>query len=337
MNPLVSVLLPFRDAGKTLGETLESLLAQSEARWELVAVNDHSHDDSPALITRLARTDRRIRLLHNPAAGLVSALNLGLVACHAPLVARMDADDIMAPERLAAQLRHFRDNPRLTLSASRVALFPEERIQAGLREYIRWQNRCLSPREIARELYVESPFAHPSVMFRKDRILALGGYRHGTFPEDYDLWLRLFHAGHHMEKLSEVLLHWREHSGRLSRTDPRCSRSAFDRLRARYLARDSRLLTRRNNFVIWGAGRKTRRRADHLLARGFRPRAWIDIDPRKIGNYIEAVPVVGPEWLPEQGCPFVLVYVANHGAREEIMETLEGYGYQPGRDCLAVG
>ena len=333
----ISVLLPFRNAQATLEEALESLLAQSEPHWELVAVDDHSHDASADQVTRLARRDARIRLLTNPGRGLVSALNHGLRACRAPLVARMDADDHMAPERLAAQLAHFQRRPELALSASQVHLFPDEQIQAGFREYIRWQNACLTPADIEREIYVESPFAHPSVTFRRDTVLALGGYRLGPFPEDYDLWLRLFQAGHPMEKLPQVLLHWRDHPQRLSRTDPRCSRQAFDRLRAHYLARDPRLVAHRHRFVIWGAGRKTRRRCDPLLALGFRPQAWIDIDPRKIGNQVQGAPVVPSSWLLDHDRPFVLIYVTNHGAREEILEELQGYGYRPGHDCLPVG
>jgi FlaA1/EpsC-like NDP-sugar epimerase len=140
-----------------------------------------------------------------------------------------------------------------------------------------------------------------------------------------------------MEKLPQVLLRWRDHPQRLSRTDPRCSRQAFDRLRAHYLARDPRFLAHAQNFAIWGAGRKTRRRCDHLLQQGYRPKAWIDIDPRKIGNRVDGIEVVDARWLAAHDRPFVLVYVTNHGAREEIMEELEGMGYRPGEDCLAVG
>ncbi len=300
-------------------------------------MDDGSRDRSARLVASAARRDARIRLLSNPGRGLVSALNHGLHACRAELVARMDADDLMLPERLSAHLDHFARNPGISLSACRAEIFPEETLHAGFREYMRWQNGCLTHEQIARDLYIESPFAHPAVAFRRRAVLDAGGYREGPFPEDYELWLRLFHAGHRMEKMPRTLLRWRDHPARLSRTDPRCARRAFDRLRAEYLARDPRLLARRDNFVIWGAGRKTRRRADHLLERGFRPRAWIDIDPRKIGNRVDGVPVVGAEWLSEQGRPLVLVYVTNHGAREEILEELEGMGYRAGLDCLAVG
>ncbi len=337
MKPRVSILLPFRDAAATLPGCLESILTQTLADWELVAIDDHSRDGSRELVARLAARDRRVRLLDNRGRGLVDALNQGLMACRAPLVARMDADDLMAPERLAAQVAHLESEPDLSLSACCVRGFPEDRLQKGFREYLRWQNACLTPEAITREIYVESPFAHPSVCYRRAVVLAAGGYRLGRFPEDYELWLRLHHAGHRMAKLPQTLLDWRDHPRRLSRTDPRCARGAFDRLRAHYLARDPRLLARRDDFVVWGAGRKTRRRFDHLAFQGFRPRAWVDIDPRKIGNRVDGVPVVDSRWLAANGRPLVLIYVTNHGAREEILAELVALGYRPGEDCLAVG
>ncbi len=139
-----------------------------------------------------------------------------------------------------------------------------------------------------------------------------------------------------MHKLQDVLLHWRESEGRLTRTDPRYSREAFDRLRADALLQDPRV-TGERPVVVWGAGRKSRRRATLLLERGISIQAWIDIDPRKIGNRVQGIPVVEPEWLQRDNPPFVLGYVTNHGAREQIAEQLVQYGYQRGCDYLMVG
>ena len=90
--------------------------------------------------------------------------------------------------------------------------------------------------------------------YRRAAVVRAGGCRQGDFPEDYDLWLRLHQSGHRMAKLPVVLLDWRDSPARLSRTDPRCSREAFDRLRARYLAREPLLLNgqRRNELVTGG-------------------------------------------------------------------------------------
>jgi hypothetical protein len=320
-----------------LDECLDSIAAQTLAEHEVLAVDDHSRDGSGSLLRARARRDRRLRVLPNPGRGLVFALNHGLARARAGLVARMDADDRMHPERLALQRRYLRAHPGVDVLGSRVRGFPPHRLNGGLRQYLAWLNACQSPQVIADDIYLESPLAHPSVMFRVGVVRAAGGYRDGPFPEDYDLWLRLFQAGRVLAKLPQALLEWRDTPGRTSRRDPRCSRDAFDRLRARYLARDPRLCAAADRLAIWGAGRVTRRRAAHLLAEGYRPRVWIDIDPRKIGRHIEGIPVVGPEWLSRGERGLVLVYVAVHGARRQIADRLGELGYERGRDWLNVG
>jgi hypothetical protein len=267
----------------------------------------------------------------------VACLNAGLAEARAPLVARMDADDVMDGERLALQWRYMREHPEVDLVASRVRAFPGDRLRAGMREYLRWQNACLASDALRDEIYVECPITHPSVMYRRAAVLDAGGYRDGDFPEDYELWLRLHHKGSRMAKIDRCLLEWRQHDASLSRRDPRYARDAFDRLRADYLARDRRLAEGRP-LAFWGAGRRTRRRARHLIARGVAPHIWIDVDPRKIGNRIRGVPVAAPEWLRERRPrPFVLAWVARHGARERITGALATMGYERGEDYLAVG
>ncbi|MBF0446448.1 MAG: glycosyl transferase, partial [Magnetococcales bacterium] len=136
--------------------------------------------------------------------------------------------------------------------------------------------------------------------------------------------------------LAQTLLYWREGSKRLSRNDPRYNREAFDIIRAEYLAQDSRLGQDRP-LVILGAGRSTRLRAKHLLDRGFKLTAWIDVDKNKIGNRVWDVMVHPPQWLKQNDKPFVLSYVTVRGAKEKNRLLLEGMGYQRGRDYLMVG
>jgi len=336
-RPSVSVLLPFHNAAVTIAECIESILAQSLSQIEIIAVDDFSDDDSVSILK--SREDRRIRLVASRHRGLVSALNTGLACCSAPLVARMDADDIMYPDRLLKQYEYMRRYNDVVLVATQARKFPEASIRNGYREYMRWQNSVLSAEDVNNQIYIESPFAHPSVMFRRDSVIAAGAYRDGTFPEDYELWLRLLHAGHRMEKLPEVLLDWRESDSRLSRVSHHYSRPAFDRVRADYLSQDARIHNRQ--IAFWGAGRKTRQRARLLIEKGFEPAVWIDIDPGKIGNRIRGVEVVEPDWLKHRSAgesrPFVLNYVTNHGARDITRNYLERIGYLMGQDYLEVG
>ena len=78
-----------------------------------------------------------------------------------------------------------------------------------------------SPDAIAREIWIESPLAHPSVVMRRTCLERLGGYQDHGWPEDYDLWLRMHLAGERLAKVPEVLLDWREHPARLTRIDSR--------------------------------------------------------------------------------------------------------------------
>jgi glycosyltransferase involved in cell wall biosynthesis len=335
-HPPIAVLLPFYNAAETLAQTLDSILAQSFTDFVLIAVDDGSNDESTEIVRSYMQGDRRITLHQPGRQGVVGAMNYALAHCPAAICARMDADDIMEPDRLQRQYHYLLANPQITLLGSRVSLFPSELIQEGFHEYIRWQNGCLTPRQIADNIYVELPIAHPSVMFRRDTILQVGGYRDGDFPEDYELLLRLHQHGHQMAKLPEVLLHWRDSGSRLTRTDSRYSRDAFDRIRADYLARDPRLQQGRP-LAYWGAGRLTRKRSAHLIAHGHPPHVWVDIDPKKIGNTIAGARVVAPEWLVQKKKPFVLSYVTNHGAKELIAHDLEVMGYECGVDYLLVG
>ena len=336
-HSMISIVLPVRNAVGTLDECFHSICSQSFPYFEVIVINDGSSDDSTALLEHWCHQDKRIKLFHQKAEGLVVALNKGLALAQGEFIARMDADDIMHPLRLQTQLEYLTRHKEIDLLATQVELFAEHVIKSGYQEYIRWQNNCLSPRDIADEIYIESPIAHPSVMVRRCAIQRMGGYRQGDFPEDYDLWLRMLHSGMKLAKLPQTLLKWRDSDSRTSRTDERYASDRFDRLRAFYLAKDSRLCSKRP-LVFWGAGRKTRARVRLL---GKIPQAWIDVDPKKIGKIYDNAKVEGLAWLRahknKRQKPFVLSYVTNHGVRDLITQELHDCRFSRGDDYLMVG
>ncbi|MFW6324897.1 MAG: glycosyltransferase [Desulfovibrionales bacterium] len=333
--PRISVLLPVYNAETTLIPALESLFQQSYPHFEIIAVDDGSTDRSGMILQRLSLLDPRLRVISRPHRGIVSALNTAISLSRAPLLARMDADDIALPGRLKVQKELLQVHPETGLVASKVGYLGKRRKNQGYARYVDWTNTLISHKKISINRFVESPLAHPTVMFRKNLVERFGPYREGPFPEDYELWLRLLENGVRMQKIPRTLLFWRDSSGRLSRTHSNYSPEAFSRVKAEYL---SQWLTHNNphhpRVILWGSGRITRKRAGFLLQAGIEFSAYVDIDLNKIGHTIQGVPVLSPDQIPPPGKAFILSFVSKRGAREEIGWMLDCLGYRIGVDYV---
>ncbi len=333
-TPPVAVLLPIHNAAATLAEALESLAAQTFTDFTILAVDDGSTDATRDILAAWQRREPRLRVLTRPHQGIVAALQAGLEACRAPLIARMDADDRAHPQRLAVQVAFLRAHPEVALVGARARLHPAGFQGGGMQAYLDWQNRLLTDADIRREIFIESPFVHPTVVFRREAVLAVGGYRDGPWLEDYDLWLRLYLAGARFAKVPDVLLDWRDHPHRVTRSDSRASLENLLRLKARYLARGP--LRDRDAVIVWGAGMAGRRLSKHLLREGVPLTAFVDIDPRKIGRTRRGKPIHPAEALPDLWAqhqrPAVVVAVGARHAKALIRPRLVAWGLTEGRD-----
>lgn len=330
--------MPCRNAIATLDEAVESILQQTLVDLELVAVDDGSEDGTAARLEHWAQQDLRVRVLHRPQRGLIDSLNAGLAECRAPLIARMDADDRSHPGRLAAQAALLDLRPDLAAVGCLVEAFPPEDIGTGLALYLEWQNSLTTPEAIAREIYVESPLVHPSVMIRAEWFRSLGGYQDHGWPEDYDLWLRLHAAGGRVAKVPQTLFAWREHAGRLTHGDPRYAIDRFLRAKAFYLSRGP--LRGRQSVIVWGAGIVGKRLSRLLLDDGLPLIAFVDVDPVKIGRTRRGLPVIGPgeclAWWRRSPQPVLLAAVGARGARAVVRQQIDELGLVEGQDWWAV-
>ncbi len=331
-SPTVSVVLPVRDAVATLGDALASLRAQTLPDWECLVVDDGSRDGSPELARRLAAEDPRIRVLVRLARGLVAALNEGCAHARGRFLARLDADDVCHPERLAEQVAWLERDPSLDLVSCLVRFGGDRLRQAGFARHVDWLNTLLTPEAIARERFIESPVAHPSVMFRRETFYRRGGYRDGPFPEDYELWLRWLEQGARFAKVPRELLLWNDSPRRLSRRDPRYAPEALARVKAPYLARTVERTRAGRAVWVWGAGRESRRRLKPLRDEGLTWAGFVDVDRKKWGRHRDGRPVVGPDQLPPSVHALVLVNVGRTGARDLIRTRLDAAGYVEARD-----
>ena len=332
-RPRLSILLPVRNEERFLPAALDSLYRQTMTSWELVCVDDGSTDATPHILAGAARRDGRIKLLATSGRGLVAALNAGLDACRAPLVARMDGDDVSHPHRLELQSAKMAAEPELGLVACAFRHFPRHQVRMGMHAYETWQNSLDSHGAIMRDLFVESPFVHPSVMYRKECVEAVGGYRERGWPEDYDLWLRLAAAGVRFARLPEVLFFWRERPDRVTRTRPEYSAAAFRACKAHHLR--NTFLKDVDGIILAGAGLEGRAWSRTLAREKVRVGLWVDVDPRKIGRFLHGARVVGPADIsPADGR--MLVTVGTRGARQQIRSWARGAGFGEGEDFLCV-
>ena len=335
--PVISVLLPVRDAERTLEAAIQSICEQTTSNWELLIVDDGSSDASPAIAEAAAARDgwQRIRVLRRPALGLVAALTAGLKLAKGSFIARMDADDIAMPDRLALQLELLLSRPDIGVASCLVGFGGDAEAGRGYAEHVRWLNTLVTPEAMALSRFVESPLAHPSALFRRELVELHGGYRAGAFPEDYELWLRWFDAGVRFAKVERPLLMWNDSGQRLSRTDQRYRPEAFYAIKCCWLGRHlARTLSPDRPVWLWGAGRITRRRF-RALEECWRPFAgYIDIDPKKVGGLIGGRPVVSPDRLPSRA--LILIGVGNRGARAEIVAHLRATGRREGEDFVCA-
>jgi len=322
--------MPVHNAGAYLQAAVDSILGQTLSALELLVVNDRSSDGA---IEALQGLDERVRQLESPVPGVVGTFNHGFQQSRGDYIARMDADDIALPARLAEQLAYLHQHRDIDLLSCRVELFAEGGIATGNRRYEDWLNRQQSPEAIRRALFVESPMPNPGAFFTRAAIERLGGYADPPWPEDYDLFLRADALGMRMGKPEPVLLRWRDHGRRLTRTDDRYAREAFQRAKAHYLVQTQGL---DKGLLIWGAGPSGREFHDLLTAEGAQVSGFIEVHPRRIGGTKRGLPVWGTAVAKNWSGGMTLVAVGSRGARPKIRKFLETAGRIEGEDFLFV-
>ena len=318
--------MPCRDAAAFLSQAIRGLSAQTFGDFEVVAVNDGSSDATGEILERWAETDPRVRPLHlEDGSGLPVALQRGVEACRGELLARVDADDIVNPRRLAAQVERF-DRGDIAALGTRVRYFPSDRVGWGARRYERWLNALIEPHQLARDIYVECPVAHPTLMVSRDALETAGGYRANGWPEDYDLLLRLHATGARIANVPYLLHYWREGRDRASRVHPRYQPDAFRRCKLHHLRQGP--LEPDRPVAIWGAGRVGKAFGRTVLEAGLALESFYDIDPGKIGQLVYNIPIRDTAELTGPGEAYLLVAVGAPGARALIRDQLGRRGFR---------
>ncbi|MBK8374006.1 MAG: glycosyltransferase [Sphingomonadales bacterium] len=187
-EPAISVLMSVYNGEQFLAPAIESILVQSLTDFDFLILDDGSSDSSWSILQDYAGRDDRIRLIRRENKGLIVSLNELIAAATAPLLARMDCDDISMPDRFTRQVAFLEANPDYGVVGSQRVNIDEQ----GQELPMAGPDYALDHQQFLSNIGTESLLCHSSVMMRRDMVQAVGGY-HAAFRhcEDFDLWLRL--------------------------------------------------------------------------------------------------------------------------------------------------
>ena len=211
----ISVVMPVHNGMPYLPETVESILGQTYGCFELVAIDDGSCDGTSQYLRSLE--DPRVSYHRLDKVGLVEALNYGIEKAQAPLIVRIDADDVAHPERIGRQYEYMRENPSCVLLGcdfDEIDQWGRQITECN----VMYRMSYMATTDVALrwQLLFGTPFLHPGVMFRKEQVRRVGGYRKiYELAEDYDLWVRLAGVGQ-FASIPEKLMKKRVHDNSIS-------------------------------------------------------------------------------------------------------------------------
>jgi glycosyltransferase involved in cell wall biosynthesis len=211
---MLTVVMPVYNVARYVASAIQSVLAQTHADFRLLIVDDGSTDDTLRIARDFEARDPRIRVHTHANRGVANTMNTALSMCDTEWVACMHGDDLMLPQRLERQMRFVRENPDVAVVSSLVDWIDEKSRVVG-----RSRSHLTSREAVARARCGDGSvaFPHPAVMFRRQVIIDVGGYRQDFFPaEDTELWNRVADAGHLVLVQPEVLLQYRLHASSAS-------------------------------------------------------------------------------------------------------------------------
>jgi glycosyltransferase involved in cell wall biosynthesis len=195
---LISVIMGVHNGAKRLEDSIRSIIAQSHENWEFIICDDGSCDGSYEKLKSQYGSDSRFKIIRNRTnLGLAATLNHCIEHCNGDFIARMDDDDISYPERFEQELKFLLQHPDISFISSSIDIYDGNKV-VGLRKLKKY------PQKI--DLIWNSPFVHPTTMFRAADLREAGCYR--VAPEtgrgqDYDLFMRLYGMGYKGANLQE--------------------------------------------------------------------------------------------------------------------------------------
>lgn len=328
-NSKVSIIVPFKNTAHFLPECLDSIVEQTYSNWEVLAVNDHSTDQSLELVTSYSQKDERIKVFQNKGNGIIPALQAAYAQSNGAYVTRMDSDDIMEPNRLEVMVKSLMEHGTGNVAVGQVKYFSNRGISNGYQRYEEWLNELTSTGNNFEEIYKECVIPSPCWMVYRNDFEQSEGFEPKRYPEDYDLTFRFYEHDFKIIPCDQVLHLWRDYDTRTSRTHEHYAQNYFLDIKLHYFLKLD--YDKNRPLVVWGAGFKGKKIAKGLKKKGL-DFIWLCDNPKKIGKKIYGKELVHFEALQSLKNPQSIITVANENAQYEIRSYFSELGQLPMQD-----
>jgi glycosyltransferase involved in cell wall biosynthesis len=303
----VSIVMPVKNADPYLEDCLLSIQNQSYPYWELLAVDDHSEDASGKILKDLASKDPRIKVFKNKEKGIIPALQLAYSNSLGHWVTRMDADDLMPPNKLQTMTQQLVAAGLSHVAIGLVQYFSTDKMLGeGYKKYQDWLNSLSRIGTNFKEIYKECVIPSPCWMMYKQDLEKMGAFNLLEYPEDYDLCFKMYAHGITPIPSEEVLHYWRDHTDRSSRNLKEYADNRFLDIKIKYFLQ---LDYKGGCLILWGAGKKGKYIAKQLIHKGTNF-IWISNNPNKIGKSIYGVGIQGEDLLGKTQSGQVILAIA---------------------------
>ena len=294
-------------------------------------MDDHSTDESHAILQSFSKEDSRISVFRNNGNGIIPALRLAFSNSVGSFITRMDADDLMPPSKLETLLRACQNGGEKAIATGKVSYFSDGNLMDGFIRYQDWLNGLIDRGDPFQQIFRECPVASPNWMMRRSFLKRIGAFEPEVYPEDYDLIFRAFLHGAQPSVSKEVTHHWRDHQSRASRTNENYADNTFFDLKLYYFLE----LFSNEKISLYGAGKKGKRLAQLLIDRNVDFR-WFSNNPKKIGREIYGIFLEADQFVFEEDTTEkTIVAISSPEEQQKVYQSFDEAGKQEGSDYLA--
>ena len=321
--------MPVKNTAAFLEACLDSILQQIETSWELIAVNDHSIDDSWQILQDFAKKDNRVTVLQNEGSGIIDALRLAYKSSNGQLITRMDSDDVMLPKKLVILKNQLLQNGIGHLATGQVQYFSADGVGEGYQKYQDWLNGLTANGDNFQEIYKECVIPSPCWMIYRTDLEKCEAFRPNRYPEDYDLCFRFYENDLNVIPNTQVLHQWRDYPNRTSRTDKNYADNRFLDIKVYYFLKLEQ--NKKRPLILWGAGKKGKLIARQLIEAKI-DFHWVCNNDRKIGKDIYGKLLLPFNVLQKWERPQIIISVAGTVPQAEILTYLQNKELKAGND-----